>query len=138
MRDHEDARRPRETCEQCGFDSELYDRSDTITSQRLIPAVLRASIEGLDDEALHARPTPDTWSIAEYVDHVRESAFGNRFAIETILAEPGVDLAKPPEAAVDEVPKRVDIASALTGLTDEFRELAVLLSSLDPDQWDAE
>lgn len=38
------------------------------------------------------RPAPDTWSIGEYLDHVREVAFGNRFAIETALADPGADL----------------------------------------------
>lgn len=72
----------REFCAQCGFDSDLYDRADTISSQHIIPAVLRAASEGLDADVLHRRPDATTWSIAEYVDHVRETTFGNRFGIE--------------------------------------------------------
>lgn len=90
----------REQCVQCGFDSDVYDRADTISSQPIIHLLLRASIEGLPSDVLQQRPAADTWSIAEYIDHVREVAFGNRFAIETALNESGADLGEPPSPTV--------------------------------------
>lgn len=66
---------PREVCETCGFDSDLYNRADTISSQWVIPKVLAAAAEGLEPSAVSNRPDDTTWSIAEYVDHVREAVF---------------------------------------------------------------
>jgi len=51
----------REICAQCGFDSVLYNQADTISSQRIIPAVLRAAIQALDADDLLRRPDPLTW-----------------------------------------------------------------------------
>lgn len=98
---------PREIGPASGFDSDLYSRADTISSQRIIPAVLGAAIEGLDEEALNRRPDEATWSMAEYLNHVREVVFGNRMAIEMALAEPA----------------------------DEFGQMEELLAGLTDDQW---
>jgi len=129
--------RPREHCAQCGFDSDLYNRSDTITSQTVIPAVLRAAIEGLDGDVLRRRPDDSTWSIAEYIDHVREIAFGNRFAIESALAEPGINLGEPPAGGLTAGLKDVDVTAALAGVEKEYGAMRELLESLDDEQWQA-
>ncbi len=130
-----DIGRPRESCEQCGFDSDLYDRADTLTSQWIVPAVLRAAVDGLDDDVLQTRPDEASWSIAEHVDHVRETAFDNRLAIAKIAASPGIDLGPSPEPDVEDEPKPIDVPTALAGLVSEFDELQTLLSSLDLDRW---
>lgn len=129
--------RVRESCAQCGFDSDLYDCADTISSQTIIPAVLGAAAEGLDREVLATRPDDATWSIAEYVDHVREVAFGNRFAIESALASPGVDLGDPPDTALQSEQKEIDLAPTLEKVRNEYRLLHELLRGLDDAQWRA-
>jgi len=132
--EHEQAR---ESCAQCGFDSHLYDRADIISSQTIIPAVLRAAAEGLDREVLATRPDDATWSIVEYVDHVREVAFGNRFAIESALASPGVDLGGAPDTALQTGQKDIDFATALDQMRDEYQLLHEVLQGLDDAQWRA-
>lgn len=126
----------RELCEQCGFDSELYNQADTISSQYVIHSLLRASIEGLDDDVLQRRPDPVTWSIAEYLDHVREVAFGNRFAIETALKDPGTDLGEAPMPQFRPEARQVDVTAALSAVEAEYLALHELLTSLDDGQWD--
>lgn len=125
----------RELCAACGFDSDLYDRSDTITSQHIIPAVLRAAIEDLDPATLRTRPAEDVWSIGEYIDHVRETTFGNRFAIETALATPGHDLGQAPAGRFDVQVRPVDVEAALAGVETEFSALQAVLQELTDEQW---
>lgn len=126
---------PLEGCDACGFDSARYDRADTISSQRVIPAILAAASAGLDDAALHTRPDPATWSIVEYLDHVREVAFGNRMAIEIALQDPGTDLGEPPEVPVTDTPKILDRSAVLDAMTAEFGLLDERLSSLTDEEW---
>jgi len=126
----------REQCVQCGFDSDVYDRADTISSQPIIHLLLRASIEGLPSDVLQQRPAADTWSIAEYIDHVGEVAFGNRFAIETALNESGAVLGEPPSPTVLSEAGAVDVDGALSAVETEYAALRALLASLDDAQWD--
>ncbi len=130
-----DVGRPREWCRQCGFDSDLYDRADTSTSQRIIPAVLKAAIEGLDDMTLHNRPDTDRWSIAEHLDHVREAAFGHRIFIDTVIASPGIDLGESPVGVLAVELGVVDTDAMLKRLFDEFDALQSTLEALEPDAW---
>lgn len=126
---------PREVGPASGFDSARYNRADTISSQLIIPAVLGHAIEGLDDKSLHHRPSRSTWSIAEYVDHVREVAFGNRMAIELALADPGVDLGDPPDVGITSEQKRVVVTDALAGAAEEYQQMQELLAGLTDAQW---
>lgn len=138
MVDTEESEHRREACGQCGFDSDLYDRADTISSQKVIPAVLAAAFEGLDGDTLARRPDDSTWSIVEYLDHVREVVFGNRFAIETALAQPGVDLGDPPATGLQApgaAGRPIDAGVALEGVTSEYQAMAELLAGLDDEQW---
>ncbi len=130
--------RLRELCAECGFDSDLYNREDTVSSQRIVPAVLAAAAEGLTDSVLGTRPDERTWSIAEYADHVREVYFGNRFAIEAALAEPGIDLGAAPSPAFPAEPAAVEFASAVEGVRVEAEALRLVLAGLDADAWDVE
>ncbi|MEM8924804.1 MAG: MOSC domain-containing protein [Actinomycetota bacterium] len=127
---------PSEECAQCGFDSRLYNRADTISSQRAIASVLGAAVEGVGDESLHRRPDASTWSIIEYLDHVREVVFGNRMAIEMARADPGVDLGNAPESGGVGAPRNLRLQAVLEGLTEEYRRMAALLAGLDAAEWD--
>ncbi|NNE74123.1 MAG: MOSC domain-containing protein [Acidimicrobiales bacterium] len=128
--------RPREVCEQCGFDSDLYSRADTISSPSIVPAVLKAAIEGLEDEVLQTRPDPTTWSIAEYFDHVRETAFGNRFVIEAALADPELDLGPLPIGGITDEVRRVDVEEVCEAVEAEFAALGRVLAGLSGTEWD--
>jgi len=127
----------REQCDACGFDSDLYDRADTISSQTIVPAVLGASFAGVADEVLEIRPDEHTWSIAEYVDHVQEVAFVNRSAIDMALNEPGADLGPAPEPVFSDTLRSVDVAAALAACTGEYEALRQRLGALTDEQWSA-
>lgn len=138
--------RPREHCDACGFDSDLYNRSDTMSSQRVIPAVLEAAAEGLGDAALATRPGASSststlpgieWSIAEYTDHVREVVFGNRLAIEVALEKPGTDLGAAPKPERNDTPTDIDHRTALNGVAAEYEQMRQLLTGLSDEQWSA-
>ena len=122
----------RERCDECGFDSALYDRADTISSQRIMPAVLRAAIEGLDDATMARRPDAQTWSIAEYLDHVRTTAKINHLLITAAVNTPGTDFGDAPqEAAIEPQAKEIDAERALLGIEREFHELQERLTTLE-------
>ncbi len=128
----------REWCEQCKFDSDLYNRADTISSQQILPHIFRAVIEGLDDAVLARRPDEATWSIGEYIKHVREVAALNRLAIEAVLESPGVDFGEPPaEPGVEPIQQSIDVERAFAGLERELHALRDLLSGLADEQWEA-
>jgi DinB superfamily len=75
------------------------------------------------------------WSIAEYVDHVREVLFGMRFLMDTALSDAGTDLGDSPEPRFDPEPRVIAIDTALTGLADEAKQLSDALAAVQPDGW---
>jgi hypothetical protein len=77
------------------------------------------------------------WSIAEYVDHVREVLFGMRFLVDTALRDPGADLGDAPEPAFDPEPRAIALDSALAALSAEARQLSDALAAVPPDVWDS-
>src|SRR5690349_3107825 len=77
------------------------------------------------------------WSIAEYVDHVREVLFGMRFVLDTALAEPGTDLGEPPEPRFDPEPRIIDAADALSGIDRAANALRQRLGELPDSSWDS-
>jgi len=126
---------PREQCSQCGFDSDLYDRADTISSQRIIAPVLSSAIEAVPQDTLRRRPNGHSWSIAEHIDHVGAAAFGNQFVVESALADPGIDLGEPPTTNITTKPATVDTAAALQAVGAEYEALGALLGALDEADW---
>ena len=132
--------RPRERCEPCGFDSDLYPRTDTITSQRIVPAVLAAAVEGLDHTTVRIRPDERTWSIVEYVHHVALVAAGNLAAIDAALSEPGQDLGQPPDPGgpLGPADPTLDLAAALDRVEEGYEALRSRLVDLDDEGWEAD
>jgi DinB superfamily len=77
------------------------------------------------------------WSIAEYVDHVREVLFGMRFVLDTAVGQPGTDLGEPPEPRFDPEPRAIDIGVALSGIDREASALRDRLAELPDSAWNS-
>jgi hypothetical protein len=75
------------------------------------------------------------WSIAEYLDHVRETLFGIRFLLDSALHSPGTDLRDPPEPRFDSEPNVIEVQQALRGLTSQARLLSEQLKTSPRQAW---
>jgi hypothetical protein len=128
---------PVERCAQCGFDSTDWSDAEAVDAIAQLPDRCTAAIDGLDDADLQRRPIPDSWSIAEYLDHMRETTFGMRFLLATALETPGTDLGEPPVSPFDPEPRRVDVPAALGGLRAQAEQLHDELAQLPAPAWDA-
>lgn len=73
-----------ERCEECGFDGDEWTDNGALDAVRELPARWRAATFDVEQLQAVRRPIPQTWSIAEYADHVREVLFGMRFLIDTV------------------------------------------------------
>jgi DinB superfamily len=128
---------PVEVCAQCGFNAAAWTDSDAISEIEALPELWSQAIDGLSDPDLLRRPIPTMWSIAEYLDHVRETLFGMRFLLGTALNSPGTDLRDSPEPRFDSEPRVIDVQQALRGLASEARLLSDQLKTSPPHAWDA-
>lgn len=103
-----------ETCDECRFVASDYTRSDLVSTLRVTAPMWRTTVEGIDDEILRQRPSPEVWSALEYAAHTRDItrvlAIMAGFAIE--LDEPHLDVepTSPDGMAAPEVPASIDIA----------------------------
>jgi hypothetical protein len=93
------------------------------------------AVDGLSEPDRQRRPVPTMWSIAEYVDHVREVLFGMRFLLDAALNDPGADLGNAPESRFDPEPRAIAMDTALAGLSAEARQLSDALAAAPPDAW---
>ncbi len=124
-----------EVCVECGFDSRRWTDADAVSAIAGLPRRWSKAVEGLTELDLQRRPLPNMWSIAEYVDHVREVLFGMRFLVETALNGSGTDLGNPPEPGFDPEPRVVDVDRALQALSDEADQLRDVLAATPPGAW---
>ncbi len=124
-----------EDCDECGFDSRRWTDADAVSAIAVLSGRWATALDGLSDTDLQRRPLPNMWSIAEYVDHVREVLFGMRFLLETALTDPGTELGDPPEPGFDPEPRVVDVDRALRGLSREAERLHHALTSASPRAW---
>jgi DinB superfamily len=126
---------PAEVCAECGFDGRAWTDADAVSGIADLPGRWSDAVAGLTDADLQRRPIPTMWSIAEYVDHVREVLFGMRFLLDTAVNDPGTDLGEPPEPTFEPEPCAIDIDVALAGLSQEARQLACTLADTLPPAW---
>jgi hypothetical protein len=126
-----------EQCRECGFDGTDWSDVEAIALIAELPARCTAAIDGVAARDLQRRPIPDAWSIAEYIDHVRETTFGMRFILATALEAPGTDLGEAPASRFDPEPRAVDVPAALAGLRDQAEQLHDQLEQLAAPAWDA-
>jgi hypothetical protein len=126
---------PAEVCAECGFDGRRWTDGDAVSAISDLPTRWSDAVAGLTDGDLQRRPIPTMWSIAEYVDHVREVLFGMRFLLGTAVHDPGTDLGEPPEPSFEPQPRAIDIDVALAGLSHEAEQLAGALVDTPPAAW---
>lgn len=88
-------------------------------------------------KATERRPITETWSIAEYTDHVREVLFGMRFVLDSAITQPGIELGEIPEQDFSLEPRSVDITMALAGIDREAQALRDRLTALSESSWSA-
>jgi hypothetical protein len=124
-----------ERCEQCRFDGGDWTDTGAIEAIAALPSRWRDAVSGLSSDELRRRSVPGVWSIAEYVDRVREVLFGMRFVLDTALAESGTDLGEPPEPRFDPEPRIIDVEDALSGIDREANALRHRLSELPDSSW---
>jgi hypothetical protein len=126
---------PVETCDECGFDGRAWSDADAVSTISDLPRRFSDAVAGLADADLERRPIPTMWSIAEYVDHVREVLFGMRFLLDSALAAPGTDLGGAPASSFEAEARAIDVDATLAGLTAEAERLSDALAALPSDAW---
>lgn len=124
-----------EVCAECGFDGNAWTDRDAVSAIAGLPAAWSEAVDGLSQHDVQRRPLPAMWSIAEYVDHVREVLFGMRFLLETALSDPGADLGAAPDPRFDPEPRALDIDEALAGISVEANLLNDALTAVSPSAW---
>lgn len=128
---------PIEYCQVCGFDGSAYTDHEAIEAVRTLPDSWTDAIKEVDPDDLQCRPIDGMWSIAEYSDHIRETAFSMRFVLDTILTSPGTTLGELPEPRFDPQPRLIDSERALSLFSSEIAQLIDALRMIAPEQWDA-
>jgi DinB superfamily len=126
---------PVEVCAECGFDGQEWTDADAVIAISDLPTRWCDAVAGLTDADLQRRPFPTMWSIAEYVDHVREVLFGMRFLLDTAVNDPGTDLGEPPEPTFEPEPRPIDVDVALAGLSHEAEQLSCALADMPRSAW---
>ena len=124
-----------ERCDECGFDGAEWTDDAATAAIADLPSRWRRATEGLADNEAGRRPMPDTWSIVEYVDHVREVLFGMRFLLDSAASDPGANLGASPEPHFHPQPRELDLPRALGGVEREARSLADHLAGLSRESW---
>ena len=124
-----------ERCGECGFDSDDWSDATAIEAIQRLPRQWRSAVAGLTPNDLQRRPIDQMWSIAEYVDHVREVLFGMRFLLDTAISQPGTDLGESPTQPFASQPRRIDVEAALDGIDHEAHSLSAQLSGLSSHDW---
>jgi len=126
---------PVETCDECGFDGQAWSDADAIGAIAGLPRRYADAVDGLREADLGRRPIPEMWSIAEYVDHVREVLFGMRFLLDVALADPDTDLGDAPTPTFEPQPRAIDVDAALAGVAAEADRLSGALAAAPPGAW---
>lgn len=124
-----------ETCDECGFDGRAWTDAAAVHAIAHLSRRYSDAVADLPDADLQRRPIPTMWSIAEYVDHVREVFFGMRFLLDSALDEPGADLGAAPTPAFEPQPRAIDVDAALAGLAAEADRLNDALAAVPSKVW---
>lgn len=102
------------------------------------PGRIADAVAGVPEDRLRARPTPDEWSAAEVLVHLRSCADVWGGCIETILGEdrPTIRAVNPRTWAERAGYGEEGFADALRAFTTRRDALLGLLRGLTPEQWE--
>lgn len=127
---------PIDTCDECGFRWDEYDDVTAVNALRLGGAFCRGILDGVDLDLANTRPDPDTWSILEYVDHVRQAYGTWRFSLDVIVDGLDVDLHRPGRGGIDPQAARFDhVEATISAMEAEGTLLWERFRALTPEQW---
>jgi len=101
---------PPETCERCGFDGAQYDFDDTLGTLRAIAPMWRWTVEGVAEDALGARPSPEVWSAAEYTAHAADVTQAMGRLLHGLLTIEALEVEGVPEGHAPDVSDGFDTA----------------------------
>ena len=124
-------------CDRCGFEPDKWTDAAAIRELDTMSERWPPVVTGVAEVDLGRRLVRDTWSIAEYVDHVRETMFVMRFLLEVAGDGPEVDLGAIGEPTFDAEPRRIDSSQAMQALWDEVHQLCARLDEVAAALWDA-
>ena len=111
-------RAPIDVCDECGFRWDEYDDETAVNALRLGGAFHREILAGVELDLANTRPEPGTWSILEYVDHVRQAFWIWRFSLDVIVEDQDVDLHRPGRGAIAPEPACFDDVEATIAAMD--------------------
>jgi hypothetical protein len=124
-------------CEACALRYRDITPALAVAMIREAPAAYRAAFAGVPDAVVRRRPDPATWSMVEYLCHVRDVAVVVVERLELARAE---DHPTFPPLGNDDRAMRLhyidaDVATTLDELADGAMRLAELIESLGDDDW---
>ncbi len=128
---------PIENCDECGFRWDRYTDEQAVGVFRVAGLLFRGVLDGVDLELANARPASDSWSILEYVDHVRNAMWIWRFVVDAAVGDLEIDLRTGGPQPMDPDAKRFDdVESTIAAMEAESADLFTVLVGLETAQWD--
>ena len=124
-----------ETCDQCGFDGARWSTGDLAHAFSYIPFRAAYTLEGLPGDVPGRRLRADTWSMLEYLDHVRTVVWGHRFIVDIAGQDPGIDLGTPDELPFEAEVAQLDRDAVGDALHEECLAMETTLEVLSPSDW---
>lgn len=122
-----------ERCDECRFDGSAYTVADVSGSLRNLAEWAGHAMADVDHDVLNRRPSPTTWSPAEYLRHTKRVVWSMAGLTEIALAggSGAVDGSPPPDAtSTDDVPS-IDIHHETVRLDQESMRLHRLWATAD-------
>jgi hypothetical protein len=114
------------------------DRTEITAYLRQVPDLIDEIIDGLSDEALRRRPSPDEWSILEVCCHLRDDAVEEGVRVRRLAEEENPTLAPYDQEALarERDYQGDDIRRVRTALRAFWGGLAYQLEGLTGEQWE--
>lgn len=114
------------------------DRSEVTDYLRRVPDLIEGAVQGLSDDELRRRPSPDGWSILEICCHLRDAAEEEGVRIRRLVEEDGPVLEPYDEQewARERDYQGDDPSRVRAALRAFFGGLAYQLEGLSDEQWE--
>jgi DinB superfamily len=111
--------------------------ADALAIVRTLPGQYRAIVVALPEEALRRRPDPTTWSVIEYVCHVRDVhvAFADRIRLALVADHPAFEPLGNDQRAERFRYHEANVAMTLDELELGADRFVELVATLGPDDW---
>ncbi len=127
-------RAPIDECDECGFRWEDYDDETAVNAVRLAGAFYRGILEGIDLDLADTRPDDVTWSILEYVDHVRQAFAIWRGRTEVRLGRAGASVPAYRGFQADQT-RFAAVEATIAAMDAEATAFFDLYRHLEPGEW---